>query len=86
MVDNVSAVSKYGNIFSVLTITQAKQIINLLLLNNFHPVMSYDIDQFEKGSDELLCTVLVTRYGPRSIASASGSSSNSSSVDQKRGI
>ena len=31
------------NIFSVLSITRAKRIINLLLLNNFYPVISYCI-------------------------------------------
>ena len=35
--------------------TQAKQIINLLLLNNFHPVMSYR--RVQKESDELLYTI-----------------------------
>ena len=45
-------------------ITQkAKQIINLLLLNNFYLVISYR--RVEKESDELLYTRLVTRYGPR---------------------
>ena len=40
-------------------------MISLLLLNNFYPVISYNIDEFKKGRDELLCTVSVTRYGPR---------------------
>ena len=31
-----------------LGITQAKQIINLLLLNNFYPMISYDTDEFKK--------------------------------------
>ena len=52
--------------------TQAKQITNLLLFNNF---LSSDIvltSSRGKESDELLCTVSVTRYGPQSAASASG--------------
>ena len=40
-----------------LSITQAKQIINLLLLNNFYPVISYRRVPKEKESDELLYTV-----------------------------
>ena len=38
-----------------LSIIQTKQIINLLLLNNFYPVMSYR--RAQKGGDELLYTV-----------------------------
>ena len=41
-------------IFSVLGITQAKQIINLLLLNNFYLVIYRWV---RKEIDELLCTV-----------------------------
>ena len=51
-------------------ITHAEQITNLLLLHHFYSVISYR--QVQKESDELLCTVLVTRYGPQSVASASG--------------
>ena len=43
---------------------------SLLLLNNFYPVISYRWVQ--KENDELLCTVLVARYGPQSVASSSG--------------
>ena len=45
---------------------KAKQIINVLLLTNFYPVISYG--RVQKGDDELLYTV--TRYGPQSVASA----------------
>ena len=38
-----------------LSITRTKQIINLLLLNNFYPVISYR--RVPKESDELLYTV-----------------------------
>ena len=55
---------------SVLSITQARQIINWLLFNNFYPVMSYQ--RVEEESDESY-TVLVTRYGPQSVASATWS-------------
>ena len=34
---------------------QAKQLINLLLLNNFYPVISYQ--RVHEESDELFCTV-----------------------------
>ena len=44
-------------IFSVSSTTQAKQIINLLLLNHFYPVMSW-IDEFEKKA---------TNYSIRSL-------------------
>ena len=47
--------------------------INLLLLSNFYPVISYR--RVQKISDELLFYDLVTRYGPQSVASASGRSS-----------
>ena len=40
----------------------------LLLLNHFYPAISHR--RVQKESDEFLCTVLVTRYGPRSVASA----------------
>ena len=36
-----------------------------ICINNFYPVMSYRTSSKEKESDELLYTVLVTRYGPR---------------------
>ena len=54
------------NISSVSSITQAKQIINLLLLNNFYPVVSYR--RVQKKSDETVVYGLVTRYGPQSVA------------------
>ena len=41
-------------------------MINLLLLDNFYPVISCDIDELEKESDELLYARSVTRYGPQS--------------------
>ena len=44
-------------------------MINLLLLNNFYPMIHRRI---EKESVELLYYGLVTRYGPQSVASASG--------------
>ena len=53
-----------------LCITQAIQIINLLLLNNFCPIKGCT-DEVQKESDELLYTILVTLYGPQSIDSAS---------------
>ena len=68
--------SQNCNIFSVLsiftTITQPRQIIMLLLLNNFCPVIS--CRRVQKESDELEFVVygLVTRYGPQSVASANG--------------
>ena len=49
-----------------LSIIQAEQTINLLLLHNFYPVISYR--RIQKDSDELLYRVLVTRYGPQSVA------------------
>ena len=53
--------------------TQAKQVINLLLLDNFYPVYQFlSYRRVQKESDELLYTVLVARYGPQSVASASG--------------
>ena len=45
---------------------------NLLLLNNFYPVISLPTSSKERESDELLYTALVTRYGPQSIASTIG--------------
>ena len=53
-----------------LSIIQAEQIIRLLLLNNFHPVISHRRVQPIKESGELLYTVLVTRYGPQSVKEA----------------
>ena len=47
------------------------KIINLLLFNHFYSVISCRRVQKKTKSDELLCTVLVTRYGPQSIANAS---------------
>ena len=46
------------------------KIMNLLLLDSFYPVTSYR--QVRKESDELLYTVLVTRYGPQSVTNANG--------------
>ena len=49
--------------------TQAKQIIHLLIIiNNFYPVILYR--RVEEESDELYG--LVTRYGPQSVASVGG--------------
>ena len=47
-------------------------MMNLSLLNNFCPVTSYLRVQKKRESDEFLYTILVTRYGPQSVASASG--------------
>ena len=59
------------NIFSQFQVylSKASNKFVKLLLNNFYPVMSRR--RVRKESDELLCTVLVTRYGPQSVASAS---------------
>ena len=53
-----------------LSITQAKQIINLLLHNNnnFYPVLSHR--RVQEESDELSVHGLVARYGPQSVANA----------------
>ena len=56
--------------FYISSITQVKRIINLLPLDNFYPAISYRRVRNESG--ELLYMVLVTRYGPQSVASASG--------------
>ena len=45
-------------------------MINLLLLNNFCPVVSHG--RVQKESDGFIVYGLVTRYGPQSVASASG--------------
>ena len=67
----VSKLQYFHSFKYISSITQAKQIINLLLLNNFYPVI-YDI-RVQKESDELLYIYgLVTLYGPQSVASASG--------------
>ena len=52
-----------------LSITQAKEVINLSLLDNFRRVIS--CRQVQTESEESSYTVLVTRYGPQSVASAS---------------
>ena len=49
---------------------QVKQIINLLLLNNFYPMVSYDIDEFKRIATNYSIYSSVTRYGPQSVASA----------------
>ena len=59
------------------SITQAKQIINLSLLNHFYPVVSYRRVKKKKkgkGKGKRRITVYgsVTRYGPQLAASASG--------------
>ena len=59
-VENVSR-PQNCNIFS----TQAKRIINLLLLNHFYPVIS-------ERKRRIIVYGLVTRYGPQSVASATG--------------
>ena len=64
--------SQNCNIFSVLGITQAKQMINLSLLDNFYPVTSYRRVRKKKKETKLLYTVLVTRYGPQSVAQRKG--------------
>ena len=46
-----------------LNIIQVKQMISLLPLNNFYPVISYR--RVQKERDELSYTSSVTRYGPR---------------------
>ena len=43
---------------------------NLLFLNNLYPVVSYR--RVQKESDELFVYGSVARYGPQSVASASG--------------
>ncbi|CAD1480804.1 unnamed protein product, partial [Heterotrigona itama] len=48
--------------YSTITL-KVKQIINLLLVNNFYPMISYR--RVEKESDEFIVYGLVTRYGPR---------------------
>ena len=60
-------------VVSVLNVTQTEQMISLLPLDNFYPVIpSYRRVQKEKESDELLCAVrsLVTVREP--VASAGG--------------
>ena len=57
------------NIFSVLSIfinvTRTKQMINLLLLNNFY-IQWYHADEFErKRKRRIIVYGSVTRYGPR---------------------
>ena len=49
-----------------LNVTQAKQMINSLLLNNFDPVISTTW----KRKQRIVVYGLVTRYGPQSVASA----------------
>ena len=49
--------------------------MNLLLLNHFYPAMSHRRAQKEKESDEFIAYGSVTRYGPQSVASASGQTS-----------
>ena len=46
-------------------------------------MISYRRVQRERESDELLYTVLVTRYGPQSVASASGQSSRLDLKDKR---
>ncbi|KAF3424760.1 hypothetical protein E2986_10705 [Frieseomelitta varia] len=48
----------------MVLMAQAKQIINLLLLNNFYT------DEFETKATNYCIYGLVTRYGPQSVASA----------------
>ena len=51
------------NIFPVLSITETKQIINLLLLNHFCPTTSHT-DEFErKRKRRIIVYCSVTRYG-----------------------
>ena len=61
------------NIFSVLSVFKynpGKQIINLSLLNNFYPTLSYR--RVQKESDELLYTVWSLVMVRSLVASASG--------------
>ena len=51
-----------------LSITQAKQIINLLLFNHFHSAMSYPTSL--KRRRRIVVYGSVARYGPQSVASA----------------
>ena len=51
-----------------LSTIQAEQIINLLLLNNFYPVIMTG----SKRKRRIIVYGLVSRYGPQSVASASG--------------
>ena len=53
-----------------LSITQTKQIVNSLLLNSFYPVNI--IPTSSKRKRRTIVHGLVTRYGPQSVASASG--------------
>ena len=56
-----------------LSATQAKRIVNLLLLNNFYPVISYGRSSKGKESDELSYTGIRSLVMVReSVASASG--------------
>ena len=61
-------VAIFSQFWVYLNITQAKQMINLLLLSNFCPVMSFWQIQKDILTNYCLYTVcirLVTRYGPR---------------------
>ena len=62
---HVENFSRYFLSFKCLSTNQTKKTINVLLLDHFYPVTSYRPSSEDKESDELLCTVLVTRYGPR---------------------
>ena len=54
------------------SITQAKQIINLLLLNNLLSSEYHMISTISKRKRRIIVYGLVTRYGRRSVVGASG--------------
>ena len=56
---------KIAIFITILSITQAKRIINLLFLNNFYPVMSYRTSSKRKRKRRIIVYSLVTRYGPQ---------------------
>ena len=64
---------QYSLSFKYISVKQnrQKQIINLLLLDNFYQMISYR--RVQKESDELFAVYgSVTRYDPQSVASARG--------------
>ena len=65
-------IATFSQLQVYLNATQAKQMINLVLLNNSYPVDIIPTSSKEKESDEFIVHGSVARYGPQSIASASG--------------